>query len=64
MDKVDTHDVRVYFAFHVPCTYAVRISKWLCLSVCCLSNQKWGYVVIYRVIKKQLLNPTVTLKST
>ena len=33
----------------------------VCLSVVCLSPQKWGFLALYRV--KRLLNTTVTLKS-
>ena len=33
----------------------------VCLSVVCLSPQKWGFLALYRV--KRLLDTTVTLKS-
>ena len=65
----------VYFPLPLllPRAYAAGLSDWFCLSVCpfvrpsvclsicCLSTQKSGYLAIYRV--KRLLNTTVTLKS-
>ena len=49
----------MYWLF-LPRTYVAGLSDWFCPSVC-LSTQKSGYLVIYRV--ESLLNPTVTLKS-